>query len=250
MTVPSAAWLWQQGPKKSEHSHGKHEEKEEHDVDAGDEGQEEVEEEDRKEEDDETPGEAQEQISKNTEEPGQQSNEEGDNDEAAKDKQDERPIGETIRNEPPNEITSSENKWTSEDEGLKEGDNDTVNKKSQQVKSIDADADEGKEDGPSDKVDKGHEGEQRGSRVTEQDRERKVSDVLAGLFPATKALYPFSSLLAFAKSIGIVWKVWPSVVCSTSPAVSCCTCHLVEPLHVSATCHIFSTSIIYQYTIC
>jgi hypothetical protein len=45
------------------------------------------------------------------------------------------------------------------------------------MKSIDPDADEGERDGPSDNVDKGHEGEEKGTRVTEEDKKRKVSDV-------------------------------------------------------------------------
>jgi hypothetical protein len=109
-----------------------------------------------------------------TEAPSEESGKDGGSDEEEADKEDKRPIGETTRNEPPNEISSSENKWTSGDEGLKEGGDDDAHKKSQQRKAVDPDADEGKKDMPSDQVDKGHDGEQKGTRITEGDKERKV----------------------------------------------------------------------------
>lgn len=37
VTVPSAAWLWQQGPKKGDHGHEQHEEGEEHEEEGGEE---------------------------------------------------------------------------------------------------------------------------------------------------------------------------------------------------------------------
>jgi hypothetical protein len=159
--------LWQQGPKKSDH-HGDHGHSE-HEDHAGEEGEEKQDGGDEQEQHDEVEGKG---------EPGEKSDEESGKeggDEEAADKKDKEPLGEATRNEPPNEISSSENKWTSGDEGLKEGDDDSAHKKSQQRKTIDPDADEGKKDMPSDKIDKGQEGEQKGTRITEGDKERKVS---------------------------------------------------------------------------
>jgi hypothetical protein len=206
VTVPSAAWLWQQGPKKSghhdEHGHEEHEENKEEEEDGG------------KEDDEENSGDTEEK-SGNTEDTGDQKpedqeeakgdsekdeggadgDEEGGKDAKAEDA-DKRPIGEKVRNEPPNEITATENKSTSGDEGLKEGPNDTLHKKSQITKSVDPDADEGKKSGPGDNVDKGHEGEEKGTRVTEQDKKRKVSDSSSGQLPVMQGSWSFGSLLA------------------------------------------------------
>lgn len=172
ITVPSATWLWQQGPKKSDHhddhGHGSHEDNNEKEGGAEGEG----------EGDNEAKAEdAEKDKPRDAEESGEKSDDDGGSGEDATSKEDPRPTGEKVRNEPPNEITATENKFTSGDEGLKEGPNDGVHQKSQQMKSIDPDADEGKRDGPSDNVDKGHEGEEKGTRVTEEDKKRKVSNV-------------------------------------------------------------------------
>ena len=205
VTVPSATWLWQQGPKKS--NHGTHHGHESHDEQKED-G---AEEQEGQEENNENSGETDDGQAPDTEDSRQANGEEGGDDvkekrddggeeKEAKGEEDKRPIGETIRNEPPNEISPSENKWSSGDEGLKEGDNDAVQKKSQQVKSVDADADEGKKDEPSANVDKGHEGEQRGTRVTEGDKKRKVSYAMSAVSPCEKQFWSSSNLLAPVQS--------------------------------------------------
>jgi hypothetical protein len=188
ITVPSATWLWQQGPKKSDHSdhhgHGDHEDNEEQKESEGEsENQEGLEESEGK------PLKNGQPQKESGDESSEESDEGGDDKKAEKE-EDKRPIGESVRNEPPNEITSAENKSTSGDEGLKEGSDDALHKKSQQVKSIDLDADEGKKDGPSDDFDKGHEGEEKGTRVTDQDEKRKVGDFMSALFPSIEHL-PF-----------------------------------------------------------
>lgn len=190
VTVPSATWLWQQGPKKSEHSgghgHGEHEDHEDQadqEQDEGNEGNEggessveregqrEYEKNGGQEDNDEKPEDAGEETPRDPEAPLPRG---GEKDEQAEG-EDTRPLGETLRNEPPNEISPKENKRTSGDEGLKEGPNESLQTKSQVTKSIDPDADEGKKDTPSDDIDKNHEGEQRGTRISKGDRERKVS---------------------------------------------------------------------------
>ena len=190
VTVPAATWLWQQGPKKSSHGdhhgHVEHGENEEQEASAGEDGKEEP------QEDSEgvAPSDNEQAKGDSGNEGSEDGGEEG-SDQNAEKEEDKRPLGERVRNEPPNEITSTENKFTSGDEGLKEGSDDTLHKKSQQMKSIDPDADEGNEDGPRDDVDKGHEGEQKGTRVTGQDQKRKVSDTLPALFPAIEDVLLF-----------------------------------------------------------
>ncbi len=211
ITVPSATWLWQQGPKKSDHKgHHGHESHDEQKDDAEGEkrdGEEGKEEQEGQEESNEKSEETDDEKPQDTEDARQGNKEEGDNDvkeksdgggeeKEAKGEEDKRPIGETIRNEPPNEISPRENKWSSGDEGLKEGDDDVVLKKSQQVKSVDADADEGKKDGPSTDIDKGHEGEQKGTRITEGDKQRKVSHAISAASPCREQFWSSSHLLA------------------------------------------------------
>lgn len=215
VTVPSATWLWQQGPKKSKrdahHGHASHDEQKE---DGG-------EEQEGQEKNNSNPEETNDEKPQDTEDSRQANGvEEGDDtkdkrddggeEKEAKGEEDKRPIGETIRNEPPNEISPSENKWSSGDEGLKEGDNDAVQKKSQQIKSVDADADEGKKDGPSANIDKGHEGEEKGTRVTEGDKKRKVSYAMSAVSPCKEQFWSSSKLLA---------PVQPTCYCS--PTLPC-----------------------------
>lgn len=206
VTVPSATWLWQQGPKKSdhhdEHGHEGHEEHEEHEEEVDEGG---------KENDGEKSGDTEENSSTTEDTEDQQSDEseeetEGkeetgkdnggedrDNDEKAEDT-DKRRVGERIRNEPPNEVTATENKWTSGDGGLRDGPDDSLHKKSQVTKTVDPDADENPESGPSDTVDKGHEGEEKGTRVTDQDKKRKVSDSSLGLLSAMQASWSCATM--------------------------------------------------------
>lgn len=184
ITVPSATWLWQQGPKKSKHDahhgHASHDEQKE---DGGEEQEGQEENKNPEETDDEKSQDTEDSRQANGEEEGDDAKGKRDDGGEEKGEEDKRPIGESVRNEPPNEISPSENKWSSGDEGLKEGDDDAVQKKSQQIKSVDADADEGKKDGPSANVDKGHEGEERGTRVTEGDKKRKVSCAMSAVSP-------------------------------------------------------------------
>ena len=49
------------------------------------------------------------------------------------------------------------------------------------MKSVDPDADEGKKPGPDENTDKGHEGEEKGTRISEGDKKRKVSDSWLGM---------------------------------------------------------------------
>lgn len=61
------------------------------------------------------------------------------------------------------------------------------------LKTVDPDADEGKKPGPSQDVDKNHEGEQKGTRVTEGDKNRKVSYIFSTLSLALQSLGPLTT---------------------------------------------------------
>lgn len=183
VTVPSSIWLWQQNPRyKNPHhgqGHGAHE-KNESDVEAP--------REDFEGDNDATPAEADgsegegDQISPDSDknEPNEENEppEKGQGGSASEKQQqsseDQRPIGERVRNEPPNEIGGNENKSDSNDEGLKQGPDDELHKTSQQMKAADPDVDEDSSQEPRGNFDKGQEGEQRGTRISEGDKERKV----------------------------------------------------------------------------
>lgn len=155
ITVPAATWLWQQGPKKSDHhdDHG-HEDHEEH--------------------------------GENEEESGHNENQEPQDSEAAKESSDEEEGGDD-----------------GGDEVSKQGLDDSRHETSQQIKTVDPDADEGKKDGPDEDTDKGHEGEQKGTRVTEGDEKRKVSESSSGMGAYVSDFYLLFSyqLVALLKPI-------------------------------------------------
>jgi hypothetical protein len=186
ITVPSATWLWNQGPTKTaDHGHGHSGEEHEEHEDKPDE---------QEEKSDDSEGDSNDEGGRSAgfDDSSDDSKDDDDQHEGEEagiqgGKPEKGPIGEDERNEPPNAIKGEDNKFTSGDEGLKQGPREE-DKTSQEIKSVDPEADEGKKTGPSPDRDQGHEGEEKGTRVTEADKKRKVSSLSSRLLPVPNVL--------------------------------------------------------------